>query len=341
MGSEVSREIRLREHPVGMPTPETFELAEVPIPQPGEGQFLVRNIWMSVDPYMRGRMMGLRTYVDPFQIGEPLSGGCIGQVMQSNHGDYAVGDYVLGMLGWREFWVSDGADVRKVDPAIAPVQMFLGMLGMPGMTAYAGLLKVGKVAEGETVFVSAAAGAVGSVVCQLAKIKGCRVVGSAGSQEKIDWLRDEAGVDYAFNYKEVDNLSKELATACPEGIDVYFENVGGAHLEAALGRMNDFGRIVVCGLIDQYNSPTPPPGPRTLVNIIPKRLRIEGFIVTDHLNIAPQFFGDMGPWIAEGKIKGKETVVQGIENAPQAFLGLFKGDNIGKMLVQIGPDPVV
>lgn len=341
MGSEVSREIRLREHPVGMPTPETFELAEVPIPQPGEGEFLVRNIWMSVDPYMRGRMMGLRTYVDPFQIGEPLSGGCIGQVVRSRNDNFAVGDYVLGMLGWREFWVSDGAEVRKVDPSIAPIQMFLGMLGMPGMTAYAGLLRVGKVAEGETVFVSAAAGAVGSVVCQIAKLKGCRVVGSAGSQQKIDWLRDEAGVDYAFNYKEVDDLSKELGKACPEGIDLYFENVGGAHLEAALGRMNDFGRVVVCGFIDQYNSPTPPPGPRTLINIIPKRLRIEGFIVTDHLDIAPQFYADMGPWIAEGKIKGKETVVEGLENAPQAFLGLFTGENIGKMLVRIGPDPVV
>ncbi len=341
MGSEVSREIRLREHPVGMPTTETFELAEVPIPQPGEGQFLVRNIWMSVDPYMRGRMMGLRTYVDPFQIGEPLSGGCVGQVVQSNHDGFAVGDYVMGMLGWREFWVSDGTEVRKIDPAVAPIQTFLGMLGMPGMTAYAGLIRVGKVKEGDTVFVSAAAGAVGSVVCQIAKIKGCRVVGSAGSQQKIDWLRDEAGVDYAFNYKEVDNLGKELAKACPEGIDLYFENVGGAHLEAALGRMNDFGRVAVCGFIDQYNSPTPPPGPRTLINVIPKRLRIEGFIVTDHLDIAPQFFGDMGQWIAEGKIKWKETVVEGLENAPRAFLGLFTGDNIGKMLVQVGPDPVV
>ncbi len=341
MSSDVSREIRLREHPVGTPTAETFELAEVSVPKPGEDEFLVRNIWMSVDPYMRGRMMGLKTYVDPFQIGEPLNGGCVGQVVESNHSDYAVGDYVMGMLGWREHWVSNGREVRKIDPSLAPIQSFLGVLGMPGMTAYAGLVRVGKVAEGDTVFVSAAAGAVGSVVCQIAKVKGCRVVGSAGSQEKIEWLREEAGVDYVFNYKEVDDISKELGKACPDGIDLYFENVGGDHLEAALARMNDFGRVVVCGLIDQYNAPTPPPGPRSFVNIIPKRLRIEGFIVTDHLDITPQFFADMGSWIAAGKLKWRETVVEGLENAPSAFLGLFKGENIGKMLVKVGPDPAV
>ncbi len=335
-----SREIRLTRHPTGMPDESTFELAEVTLDEPTDGQILVRNIWMSVDPYMRGRMTGIRTYVDPFQVGQPLDGGCVGQVVASKNNDYSVGDYVFAMNGWREYWLSDGSGIRQVDPALAPIQAYLGVLGMPGLTAYAGMIKIGEVRDGETVFVSAAAGAVGAVACQIGKNKGCRVVGSAGSKEKIDWLLNEAGVDEAFNYKEGD-FNKQLGQACPDGIDVYFENVGGPQLEAALGRMRDFGRVVVCGMIDQYNATSPPPGPRTIINVIPRRLRIQGFIVTDHFDLMPQFIGDMGGWIGEGRMKWKETVVEGIENAPTAFLGLFSGDNIGKMLVRLGPDPAV
>jgi NADPH-dependent curcumin reductase CurA len=341
MSARQNREIRLRQRPVGMPSEETFELAVSEIPPIADGEFLVRNIWMSVDPYMRGRMMERRSYVAPFEIGQPLSGGSVGQVVESKNPRFAVGSYVLGMNGWREYWVSDGRGVGKIDPKLAPIQAYLGVLGMPGLTAYVGLIKIGAVAEGETVFVSGAAGAVGSVVCQIAKAKGCRVVGSAGSQQKVDWLLSEAGVDHAFNYQKVPDLAAELAHACSDGIDIYFENVGGPQLDAALVNMRDFGRIVVCGLISQYNATSPEPGPSAFGLVIPRRLRIQGFIVTDHADMRDQFLKDMAQWIAMSKIKWRETVVEGIENAPHAFLGLFHGDNLGKMLVKVGPDPAI
>jgi NADPH-dependent curcumin reductase CurA len=341
MRPAVSREIRLRERPVGLPTAETFEMAEAPVAEIKEGQFLVRNIWMSVDPYMRGRMMDRRSYVAPFEVGQPLAGGCVGQVVESKHERYRAGDYVLGMNGWREYWITSGAGVGKIDPKLAPIQAHLGVLGMPGLTAYAGLLKVGALKEGESVFVSGAAGAVGSVVCQIAKAKGCRVVGSTGSAEKAAWLQSEAGVDEAINYRDAGDLTKAVAKALPEGIDVYFENVGGPHFDAALANMKDFGRIVVCGMISQYNATSAEPGPSNLGLVIPRRLRIQGFIVTDHADLRDQFLADMGGWIGEGKLKWRETVVEGLDKAPEAFLGLFRGDNLGKMLVKIGPDAVV
>jgi NADPH-dependent curcumin reductase CurA len=341
MTETISREIRLRSRPVGMPSESDFELAQVVIPEPGEGEVLVRNIYMSVDPYMRGRMVDRESYVPPFQLGRPLQGGCVGQVVRSKGGRFQVGDYVLGMLGWREYYVSDGAGLIKIDPNLAPIQAYLGTLGMTGLTAYVGLLDIGQPKEGDTVFVSAASGAVGAVVCQIAKIKGCRVVGSAGSDEKVAWLLDEAGVDAAFNYKRVDRLTAELGQHCPHGIDVYFENVGGEYLKAALAHMNSFGRIVLCGMISQYNLTEPQPGPSNLAYAIGKRLMLKGFIVSDHLDRLPQFYADVGKWIAEGRIKWKETIVEGIENAPKAFIGLFKGENFGKMLVKIGPDPAV
>jgi len=334
------REIRLRERPVGMPTAETFEMATVSLEGPAEGEILVRNIWMSVDPYMRGRMMDRRSYVAPFEVGQPLDGGCVGQVVASKNPKFAVGDYVLGMSGWREYWISNGKGIGKIDPKQAPIQAHLGVLGMPGLTAYAGLLRVGELKAGETVFVSGAAGAVGSVACQIAKSHGCRVVGSAGSAKKVKWLKDEAGVDYAFDY-HTPELVAELAKACPGGIDLYFENVGGPQLDAALLNMKDFGRVIVCGLIAQYNATKPEPGPSAFSLVIPRRLKIQGFIVTDHAAARPQFLADMAGWIADGKLKWKETVVEGLENAPQAFLGLFQGENLGKMLVKVGPDPVV
>ena len=336
MNAKVSREIRLKNRPIGLPTESDFELAEVTVPQLGEGQVLIRNIYMSVDPYMRGRMYDRKSYVPPFQLNQALDGGCVGRVIESNNEQYQAGDLVLGMNGWREYFVSDGTGVLKIDPNIAPAQAYLGTVGMPGLTAYYGLLEVGKPQDGETVFVSAASGAVGSIVCQIAKLKGCRVVGSAGSDAKVGWLLEEIGVDAAFNYKKTDNVITEVGRLCANGIDVYFENVGGVHLEAALEHMNKFGRIVMCGMIDMYNATKPVPGPTNLAYMIGKQLTMQGFIVSDHFDMLMQFYGDMGKWISEGKIKWKETIVEGLENAPGAFIGLFKGENFGKMIVKVG-----
>lgn len=331
-------EIHLKRRPVGMPAVEDFELVETPIPTPAAGQFVVRNVWMSVDPYMRGRMMDRKSYVAPFEIGQPLDGGSVGEVIESRHPGFAAGDFVCGFAsgGWRQYWVSEGAMVQKVDPKLAPLQSYLGVLGMPGMTAYTSFLRIGAPKHGETVFVSAAAGAVGSVVCQIAKIKGCHVVGSVGSDAKAQWLRDDLEVDAAVNYKTCGDLLKSVAAACPHGIDIYYDNVGGEHLEVALELMNKFGRLVMCGMISMYNDVEPPPGPRNLVYVVGKSLKLQGFIVSDFIDMVPEFFTDMAAWIAEGKIKWQETVVEGIENAPQAFLGLFRGDNLGKMLVRVG-----
>lgn len=336
MAEITSREIRLKRRPTGMPSETDFELAEVQLPEPGEGEMLVRNIFMSVDPYMRGRMNDQASYIPPFELSKPLEGGCVGQVAASRNDRFKVGDYVLGMNGWREYYISDGSDIVKIDPGLGPIQAYLGVLGMPGMTGYAGLLEIGQPKGGETVFVSAASGAVGSVVSQIAKIKGCRVVGSAGSDEKVAWLLDTAGIDRAINYKSVQDLSLELGKLCPEGIDIYFESVGGKHLEAAIDNMKTFGRIVLCGMISQYNATRREPGPGNLFLAVTKRLTLRGFIVTDHMDRRMQFYADMGKWIREGRIKWKETIVGGLENAPKAFIGLFKGENFGKMLVKIG-----
>jgi NADPH-dependent curcumin reductase CurA len=338
MAATVSRDIRLRNRPVGLPSARDFELVAAPIPIPLAGEVLVRNLYMSVDPYMRGRMTEQPSYVTPFQLGQPLDGGCVGQIVESNRNTFQVGDHVLGRKGWREYYVSDGTDLTKIDPTLAPPQAYLGILGMPGLTAYVGLLDIGRPQAGDTVFVSAAAGAVGSVVCQIAKLKGCHVVGSAGSAAKVHWLQEVAGVDGAFNYKTVDSLTAELGRHCPRGIDVYFENVGGAHLEAALEHMNIHGRIVLCGMISQYNDTTGFSGPRNLRLAVRKRLTLTGFIVSDHADRQPQFYADMAAWIADGKLKWQETIIDGIENAPKAFLGLFAGENTGKMLVKLCPE---
>ena len=339
MAQILSREIRLRRRPTGLPVEDDFELATVPIPELRAGELLVRNSYMSVDPYMRGRMNAGRSYTPPFQIGEALTGGCVGQVVASLNDRFQAGDCVTSFLGWREYFVSDGRDLTRIDPRVAPIQAYLGVLGMPGLTAYVGLLDIGRLQAGETVFVSAAAGAVGAVACQIAKLKGCRVIGSAGSPAKVAWLLDEAGIDAAFNYREAADLTAELGRHCPQGIDVYFENVGGAHLEAALQHMNLHGRIAVCGMISQYNASAPEPGPRNLTLMIGKRLTLQGFIVSDHADRRPQFSADMAQWLAAGQIKWQETVIEGIARAPQALIGLFRGENTGKMLVKIGPDP--
>ena len=336
MNAQLSREIRLKNRPDGLPSESDFELAEVAVPLVGDGEILVQNIYMSVDPYMRGRMVDRKSYVPPFQLNQPLDGGCVGRVVESNIDQFQVGDFVLGRSGWREYFISNGTGLVKIDPNVAPIQAYLGTVGMPGLTAYVGLLDIGKPKEGETVFVSAAAGAVGSIVCQIAKLKGCKVLGSAGSDEKVSWLLEEAGVDAAFNYKKVDNIIAEVGKQCPKGIDVYFENVGGVHLQAALEHMNTYGRVVMCGAISMYNATKPVPGPPNLFYATSKQLTLQGFIVSDHLAKLPQFYADMGKWLADSQIKWKETIVEGLENAPQAFIGLFTGNNFGKMIVKVG-----
>ena len=341
MTTGTNREIRLRRRPVGMPTEGDFELAETPIPTPSHGQVLVRNIYMSVDPYMRGRMYDRESYVPPFQIGETLSGGAVGQVVSSNNNPrFQAGDFVNNFSGWREWFTTGGGELTKIDavPGI-PIQAYLGAFGMPGLTAYGGLLRTGALKDGERVFVSAASGAVGAVVCQIAKNKGCYVVGSAGSDEKCEWLKREARVDEAINYRTAGDLTAALKRAAPEGIDVYFENVGGAHLDAALANMRMHGRIAVCGMIEQYNATSPQLGPANIINVIPLRLTIKGFIVTDFMDMMPDFIRDMSAWRQAGKMNWQETIDDGIENAPRAFLKLFKGENFGKMLVRLAPDP--
>lgn len=341
MSNIVSKEIRLKARPVGMPKLSDFEVATRDIGAIGAGEVLVRNSWMSVDPYMRGRMMDRESYVPPFQIGGVLEGGAVGQVVQSNDPALKVGDHVQSMMGWREYATGKAAAFQKIDPTLGPIEAYLGVLGMPGMTAYAGLFRIGELKDGETVFVSAASGAVGSVVCQLAKAHGCYVVGSAGSDEKCDWLVKTAGIDKAINYKTCGDLNKAVAAAFPKGIDVYFENVGGAHLEAAINSMRPFGRMALCGMISQYNDTTPAPGPSNIIQAVGKSLKMQGFIVSNHFDLAPSFYAEMGKLIKAGKMHWEETVEDGIEHAPDAFLKLFTGGNLGKMLVKIGPDKAI
>ncbi len=330
-----SRQIQLQSRPKGVPTGDNFTIAEVEIGNPNKGEILVRNEWLSVDPYMRGRMNDNKSYVKPFSIREAMEGGCVGVVIESNDPEFSEGDHVLGNEGWRDLWISDGSGVEKIDDSDTPIQNYLSVLGLTGMTAYVGLLKIGGLKKGDNVFVSAASGAVGSIVCQIAKIHGCRVVGSAGSAEKIKWLKESAGVDDVFNYHDVDDTSAKLEELFPDGIDVYFDNVGGDHLEAAIDNMNDFGRIVCCGMISGYNDETPAPGPQNLFKIIGKRIRMQGFIVRDHGDVQTEFQQKMRNWIKEGKVVWKETVTEGLENAPLAFLGLFGGEKMGKALVKL------
>lgn len=331
-----SREIHLAKYPEGIPEPDDFDLVEVTVPDPDIGEVLVKNIWMSVDPYMRGRLRDRKSYVEPFKPGHVLTGGTIGRVVVSENPNFSPGMYVQSNLGWREHFLSDGTDLQAFQPGNMPPQTFLGILGMPGMTAYIGLITIGEAKAGETVFVSAASGAVGGVASQIAKIKGCRVVGSAGSDHKATWLRDEARIDAAINYKTCGDLETALTAACPNGIDVYYDNVGGGHLEAALNHMNLDGRIVVCGMISVYNDIVPTPGPPNLFRLITQRIRMEGFLVSDHYDQYPEYQEQMVEWIAEEKIVWHESVLEGIEKAPRALMSLFTGDNFGKMLVKLG-----
>lgn len=330
----MSRAVTLKQRPVGMPTRDDFDIIEVADTDPADGEIQVRNLCMSVDPYMRGRMVDRKSYVPPFQIGEVLTGGSIGQVTKSNHPDFAEGDHVSSMYGWREQFTAGVEGIEKLGTLAAPASAYLGVIGMPGMTAYVGLLEVGELKDGETVFVSGAAGAVGTIVGQIAKIKGCRVLGSAGSDDKVHMLIDELGFDYAFNYKD-GNLLQHLREGAPDGIDVYFDNVGGDHLEAALMHMRPFGRIPLCGAISVYNDTEPTPGPNNLTMAIGLGLTLRGFIVSHFNHLRDVFRADMEAWVNSGQIKYKETIYDGIDQAPDAFIGLFTGANTGKMVVNL------
>jgi NADPH-dependent curcumin reductase CurA len=335
MSNPMNRQIRLASRPVGWVTADNFTITEEEVPDIGSGQLLVQNVFMSVDPYMRGRMNDRKSYVPPFQVGEVLQAGVVGKVVASNNTAYAEGDYVTGMLGWENYSVSDGAQLRKIEPGPAPLSYHLGVLGMPGMTAYVGLFTIAAARPGETVFVSAASGAVGSVVGQLAAIHGCRTVGCAGSDENVGLLTERFGYDAAFNYRSQRSLPAIIKETCPDGIDVDFENVGGEIFEAALWNMNDFGRIALCGMISSYNDEQLQPGPRGMMSIIARRLTIRGFIVTDHPEASKEYVGKASAWLAEGKLTYHETITEGIENAPAAFIDLLKGHNTGKQIVQL------
>jgi NADPH-dependent curcumin reductase CurA len=329
------REIHLAARPEGWPTPDNFAIVEAEVPEPGPGQVLVRNLFISVDPYMRGRMNDVPSYVPPFQVGQVMDGAAVGEVVKSNHPGLSPGDVVLHGLGWREYAVLDANKVRKLDPAAAPtLSAFLGALGMPGLTAYVGLLDIAGMKPGETVFVSAAAGAVGSLAGQIAKLRGAdRVIGSAGSAAKVAYL-EELGFDVAFNYHD-GPVREQLKRAAPEGIDVYFDNVGGDHLEAAIGRLRTFGRVAMCGAIAQYNEASPMPGPANLALSIGKRLTLRGYLVSDHSDRMPAFIDEMATWLRDGRIRFDETVVEGIENAPEAFIGMLRGANTGTMVIRL------
>ena len=330
-----AREIHLKSRPSGTPGPDNFALVERTLPDLADGQLLAKALWMSVDPYMRGRMSDRPSYIAPFQLGQPLEGDTIGVVEESRDDRFKPGDVVKHFFGWRDRAIVDATAATRIDPAALPLPAWLGPLGIPGLTARAGLTHIAKLTEGETVFVSGAAGAVGSMAVQIAKIKGARVVASVGTDEKARWVKDELGADAVINYKTAGNLTKALTEAAPKGIDVYFDNVGGDHLDAALAVANDFARFAICGMIAQYNDATPPPGPRNIAAVLVKRITMRGYIILDHLDLVPLFNAEMIGWLKSGKVKSRDTIVEGLENAPKAFLGLFSGDNTGKMLVRI------
>ncbi|MGW6565143.1 NADP-dependent oxidoreductase [Streptomyces sp. NPDC054975] len=328
-----SREWHLVARPHGWPTPADFALRETPVSAPAEGHILVKNLHFSVDPYMRGRMNDVKSYIPPFKLDQPMDGGAVGEVVASNAEGFAVGDHVLHRLGWREYADVAAEHAVKVDAALAPLSAYLGVLGMTGLTAYAGLFEVASFKEGDAVFVSGAAGAVGGQVGQMARLKGAsRVIGSAGSDEKVKLLVEEYGFDAAFNYKN-GPVKDQLREAAPDGIDVYFDNVGGDHLEAAISSLNVHGRATICGMIAQYNDTEPVPGPHNMALVIGKRLRLQGIMVGDHYALQPQFLQEVGGWLRSGELKYNETVVEGIENGVEAFLGMLRGENTGKMIV--------
>jgi NADPH-dependent curcumin reductase CurA len=340
--SEVNRRIVLAERPQGRPGPQNFSLEEAPVPEPGPGELLSRTIYLSLDPYMRGRMNDAPSYTAPVALGEVMTAGTVGRVVASNLDGFTPGDFVAGQGGWQDFSVFKAGEARKVDPEQAPISTALGVLGMPGMTAYTGLHEIGRPQAGETLVVAAASGAVGAVVGQIARIKGCRVVGVAGSEAKCDYVVSELGFDACIDHRAAD-FADALAEACPKGVDVYWENVGGAVFDAVLPLLNPFARIPVCGLIARYNATELPAGPDRMPllfrNVLTKRLTIRGFIVWDFRALEDQFRRDVSQWLREGRMRYREDIRDGLEYAPQAFMGLLEGGNFGKLLVRVAPDP--
>jgi len=336
-----NRRIVLASRPEGAPSQDNFRLEEVPLPQPEEGQLLLRTVYLSLDPYMRGRMSDVPSYIEPVQIDETMAGGTVSRVLESRHPDYREGDWVLGFSGWQDYAVSDGAGLTNLGQKPPHPSYTLGVLGMPGFTAYMGLLDIGQPKAGETLVVAAATGPVGATVGQIGKIRGCRVVGIAGGPDKCGYAVEELGFDACIDHRAAD-FAEQLAAACPDGIDVYFENVGGKVLDAVLPLLNNFARIPVCGLISQYNASSLPQGPDRMGLLmgqaLVKRLKIQGFIILDYQDRFGEFFPQMSEWLAGGKIKYREEIVDGLERAPQAFMGLLEGKNFGKLVVRVGAD---
>jgi NADPH-dependent curcumin reductase CurA len=340
----MNRQILLASRPSGEASLENFRIVETDLPKPGSGQMLLRTIYLSLDPYMRSRMNDGPSYAKQVEIGEVMVGQSVSEVIESNLSNYQPGDIVLAGTGWEEYSLSDGAGTRKVDRLLGPISCALGVLGMPGLTAYTGLLNIGRPQPGETVVVAAASGAVGSVVGQIAKIKGCRVVGIAGGEQKCRFLQDELGFDVFVDHRQPE-LAQRLAAACPNGVDIYFENVGGQVLDAVVPLLNNFARVPVCGLIAHYNANDSPTGPNQLPMlmhaILVKRLTFRGFIVLDYASQFPDFINEMSAWLSEGRIKYREDVTDGLENAPRELIRLLKGENFGKKIISIRPDPTL
>lgn len=337
-----NRQILLASRPEGEPTPENFELVETEVPEPGPGRMLLRTVYLSLDPYMRGRMNAGASYAPPVEVGAVMEGQCVCEVVASDHPEFEAGEFVLAYAGWQEYSVSDGAGVQRIDPSLRPLSYALGVLGMPGMTAYTGLMNIGRPEAGETLVVAAASGAVGSVVGQIGKVLGCRVVGIAGGPEKCAFVRGELGFDACLDRREAD-LAGRLEAACPGGIDVYFENVGGAVFDAVLPLLNRFARVPVCGLIAHYNASGLPPGPDRLPllmrQVLAKRLLVRGFIVGDFREQYGEFVSRVGAWVREGRIRYREDVTEGLEHAPRELIGLLRGTNFGKKIIRVGEEP--
>lgn len=330
----INRQFRLAARPVGLPKASDWQFTQEPVAEPGDGEFLMKILYLSLDPAMRGWMNEGKSYIPPVGIGEVMRAGAVGRVIASKHPKFAVGEHVSGSLGVQEYAVSDGRGITKVDPKLAPLPVYLGTLGMPGMTAYFGLLDVGAAKSGETVVVSGAAGAVGTVVGQIAKIKGCRVVGIAGGADKCRWVVEELGFDACIDYKSED-LKKALKQHCPKGIDVYFDNVGGDILDAALTQLARDARIVICGAISQYNNTAPVKGPSNYLSLLVNRATMKGMVVFDYADRYALAAREMGGWLVEGKLKSREDVVQGLETFPETLLKLFRGENTGKLVLQV------
>ncbi len=344
MSASVNRQIVLAARPQGAPQDSDFDLVETAVPRPGADGVLLRTLYLSLDPYMRGRMNDTKSYAKPVGLGEVMEGGAVSQVVESRHADFSPGEIVFSYSGWQDYALSDGSGLRKLDPAAAPITTALGVLGMPGMTAYTGLLNIGQPKEGETLVVAAASGAVGSAVGQIGKIKGCRVVGIAGTAEKCAFVTDELGFDACIDHRAED-FEAQLAAACPDGIDIYWENVGGRVFEAVIPLFNFFARVPVCGLIAHYNATALPEGPNQLPKlmraVLTNRLRVQGFIVWDYAPQQAEFLDTVGGWVRDGRVKYREDIVDGLENAPRAMQGLLQGRNFGKQIIRVAAEAEV